>query len=580
VKRDHAAFAAALLLPYALPAAAALLSPGMWSRTCVGGLIAAAVVVDVHWPDGPGRYLGKARFGGPVLVAVAELAGLIMLVRAYGLSASVVVLAAGLVVLHLVRLVVSSLSYKITQQRTTPILTRNIDLSALRVPEAPSEWLTEIAPGVLTRIGVVPVVVALQDGPGLFLLAVCLIAGTVAVAGLLRHVRANRHLDPGRTLQELKRRLDVIRPEVILYGVGTPASTYQVNMWLEVAERLEQRTLVVVRNRGMFRELADTGLSVLCVPDSDDLMSLPLDTVKVQLFTCNSGPNIHLLRLPGRKNVFIGHGDSDKEASFNPFSRVYDQIWVAGPAGAERYHRAGMTPDLIEVGRPQLAGVGFRQPGPVRTVLYAPTWEGWGGQVQHTSLTGLGPRIVRELIAAGVRVIYRPHPLTGTADPRVAAAHREVVGLLTEAGPGHQSIALRRDTEDDSPQPALYECFNQADLLIADISSVVADFLASQKPYVVCNVTGLPDAEFQERNPTASAAFILAEHTKIGDLLERAGGDELATERARLRVHLLGPDEPDAMTRFQDAVTTLAATASAVIAPTALAGPAVPEPIR
>jgi hypothetical protein len=34
------------------------------------------------------------------------------------------------------------------------------------------------------------------------------------------------------------------------------------------------------------------------------------------------------------KHVFIGHGDSDKQASFNPFSRVYDEVWVAGAAAS------------------------------------------------------------------------------------------------------------------------------------------------------------------------------------------------------------------------------------------------------
>ena len=67
-----------------------------------------------------------------------------------------------------------------------------------------------------------------------------------------------------------------------------------------------------------------------------------------------------MLREPGTKHVFVGHGDSDKQASVNPYSKVYDEVWVAGLAGRERYARAGvgvLDRDIVEIGRPQLAGV-------------------------------------------------------------------------------------------------------------------------------------------------------------------------------------------------------------------------------
>ena len=36
---------------------------------------------------------------------------------------------------------------------------------------------------------------------------------------------------------------------------------------------------------------------------------------------------------PAMQHVFIGHGDSDKLASVNPFSKVYDEVWMAGRRG-------------------------------------------------------------------------------------------------------------------------------------------------------------------------------------------------------------------------------------------------------
>ena len=85
-----------------------------------------------------------------------------------------------------------------------------------------------------------------------------------------------------------------------------------------------------------------------------------LFSARVALYPANTIKNMHLLREPGIKHVFIGHGDSDKVSSINPFTRVYDEVWVAGRAGRDRWARArvGVRDDaIVEVGRPQLDAV-------------------------------------------------------------------------------------------------------------------------------------------------------------------------------------------------------------------------------
>ena len=131
--------------------------------------------------------------------------------------------------------------------------------------------------------------------------------------------------------------------------------------------------------------------------------------------------------------------------SFNPFSKVYDEIWVAGPAGRERYARAQVgvrDEDIVEVGRPQLDVLQRRTarvPAPTGsrplTVLYLPTWEGWTDDDFQTSLTVMGPALVRRLLESPVpvRLIYKPHPLTGTRDPGAARADTEIRDLIAAA---------------------------------------------------------------------------------------------------------------------------------------------------
>jgi hypothetical protein len=128
------------------------------------------------------------------------------------------------------------------------------------------------------------------------------------------------------------------------------------------------------------------------------------------------------------------------------------------------------------------------------------------------------------------------------------------------------------------PLPTLYDCFDHADLLISDISSVVADFIASGKPYVIANPDGRDADEFRTEFPTAAAAYLLdAGCAALPDVIAEAAGpgpDRLAAARQELKGYLLGPDHPDALTRFNDAVEALATRAAQPAETTPAARPA------
>jgi hypothetical protein len=272
------------------------------------------------------------------------------------------------------------------------------------------------------------------------------------------------------------------------------------------------------------------------------------------MYTANVGKTIHMLRVPGVRHVFIGHGDSDKTGSSNPFSKVYSEIWVAGPAGRDRYRRANIgihDEDIIEVGRPQLSGIEPRRSAAdgVLTVLYAPTWEGWTNDPAHTSVVRTGPKLVARLLALpGVRVLYKPHPFTGRVTVAAATADATIRASIAQAGSPHAVVV--------GAARSLYDCFNDSDVLVADISSVLSDFIESQKPYVVANLTGRPDEEFRAEYPSVSAAYLIdPDAESIGSVLDLVRGtDPMDTARADLKHYLLGADEPDAMTKFERAV--------------------------
>jgi len=328
--------------------------------------------------------------------------------------------------------------------------------------------------------------------------------------------------------------------------------------------------VVLLRAADAFEQLADTRLPVICVPAGVDFMNLDLSSLRVALYAANVGANIHLLREPGVKHVFVGHGDSDKQASVNPYSKVYDEVWVAGPAGRERYARADvgvLDRDIVEVGRPQLAGVHTFGSGAADhrfTVLYAPTWEGWlDDDPYHTSLVLMGERIVSGLLAAGdVRVIYKPHPLTGSRSAKARAVHERIVGRIKAAGGDTDPSSLDGTAHlvVTGRTPGLFDCFNVTDLLVSDVSSVVSDFVQSERPYVVANPAGLSEDEFRRQFPTARAAYLLSadcgELAKILDVT-RSGDDPMTGARRELKEYLLGPAGSNPMDRFRDEIGRL-----------------------
>nr|WP_308114657.1 hypothetical protein [Streptomyces sp. ISL-12] len=337
----------------------------------------------------------------------------------------------------------------IRNRRRLPVATRNVDLaSRVRIPDAPPRGLLHRSAEKILHLdlfAVVGILAAAQldsSAVGFAGIGLTLVLGALYVLALLRYVRGRRVPPNAETvLAAVDDWLGEYRPETVLYFSGSKDSAYQVNMWLETMEQLETRPLVILRERVILQNLAPTTVPVICVPGGVHLMNMDLSTVRVALYAANVGKNIHMLRVPTMKHVFIGHGDSDKLASVNPFSKVYDEVWTAGRAGRDRYAIADVgvrDDDIVEVGRPQLAPIRTWQgvpEGRMPTVLYAPTWEGWDGNPGNTSIVLAGENIVRRLVTADppVRVLYKPHPFTGTVSKEAGAAHRRITALVEKA---------------------------------------------------------------------------------------------------------------------------------------------------
>lgn len=345
-------------------------------------------------------------------------------------------------------------------------------------------------------------------------------------------------------------------PQAVLYMGEGPGDVHCVTAWLRTLEALNRPALVMLRDPRTLAALPATPIPAVCLPSPQDVRIFSLPSAPVALFVTNGRLNVDIARDVTLQTVLIGHGDSDKTVGANPVAKIYDQVWVAGPAAARRQELARVRPDQLRIiGRPQVRGVQPGRPpapGAPYTVLYAPTWEGLYADPFESSLAHSGLDIVRALLSVqGVRVVFRPHPKSGVRDPAHRRAHQAVIAELAAAGPQHRVST--------PAQSDLYTTFNEVDALVADISAVVSDFLASEKPYFVVDGRGRPEDAFRAEYPTASAAYLVGPGgAGLVDGVAAARTDDPLRERRRaLRADLLGPVELDPLEAFARALDAL-----------------------
>lgn len=335
---------------------------------------------------------------------------------------------------------------------------------------------------------------------------------------------------------------------VIYVSLAARQSKYIVNQWLPAFDAQPRNGILVVREASQLAPLAATRHAVVYAPTTRHVESLVLAGVRAAFYLAYGEKNANLLRDPNLRHVMLAHGDSDKATSASALVRIFDETWVAGQAGVDRFAKARipMAPERFAViGRPQVAGLPVGPTGqqPV-VILYAPTFEGYYEQTTHSSLDSMGVDLVRRLLAdrPDVQVWFRPHPSSGVLRPSMLTAIDEITDLL-RAAPGGHRVSI-------GGVLTLTECLVRADVLVSDVSSVVSDFLQTERPVVVCDPDGLSAEEFAERYPSQAGSYRLTPGLPELDvvLADALGTDSLHARRVEMKHYVLGdpPGGPQA----------------------------------
>ncbi|MCQ9367490.1 CDP-glycerol glycerophosphotransferase family protein [Brevibacterium sp. 50QC2O2] len=359
---------------------------------------------------------------------------------------------------------------------------------------------------------------------------------------------------------------DYINAEVMVYFGDTVSKTYQLVQWLPVLEELHKQHRVAL----MFRRpsAADTIAGLTRLPIVFKRRFQPMmdfihaSDFRLAIYVNNGVMNFQPLGYAPMVHVHVNHGESDKISMVSNQAKAYDRVFVAGQAAVDRHHRALFDFDyakLVPVGRPQLdiPHTSDLPDSDLRTVMYAPTWEGENEANNYTSVDVFGPQIVKAVLEQpGVRMIYKPHPrVENSKCDAVSNANAQILALIEQANRagGEHLVAMQGD---------ILGMFNDVSLMITDISSVGLDFLYL-KPGTPLLITDRRNdrAQLNDESPITRATPIIDDDSvaDVADMICRAlDHDEAKSQRERMRSYYFG-DGPlgNSMSAFLSAVDTL-----------------------
>jgi CDP-Glycerol:Poly(glycerophosphate) glycerophosphotransferase len=346
---------------------------------------------------------------------------------------------------------------------------------------------------------------------------------------------------------------DQVKPVFALHwDAPATGNAYQVAMWLPYLERLGVPYIIVVRSEANFRQLValDGGIStapILLRRNLTDIDPVISPTLKTIFYVNTATKNLHTVRYARLTHIQLNHGDSDKAPSYSPVFRMFDKDFVAGQAAIDRFaaHGIEMPPGIFSiVGRPQVerARPADRPIAEIesKTVLYAPTWSGFHADSNYSSLA-VGLEIVEALVGHGCTVIFRPHPFAQRT-PHLRAQRQRIIAYLADrasaSGKPHAYGAVA-ETEMD-----VFDCFNRCDAMVSDVSSVVGDFLFTEKPFAMVAVS-TPAARFTEEFPIARAGYVIdafgGPPRELDQILDTMlGADPMSATRQELKTYYLG----------------------------------------
>lgn len=374
----------------------------------------------------------------------------------------------------------------------------------------------------------------------------------LAVLGLFVMMRAtlsNQVLEAARLSMRARLREAIAHPEIrkarIAFYFTAPdlKQPEHVRIWAEEINALRIPWVVILGEPHHLKAFDEADLpTALFVPDDTTLRTcLPPQTCVV--FYANNGQKNRKMMTfhPDVLHIQLLHGDSDKPPSYSPLTKNYDLIFVAGNMGKDRYALNGVhipAEKFRIVGRPQVRAISDMShvaTDGVRKIIYMPTWRGFFEDTQFSSLDRAS-EIIDTILASSERLElhFKPHPLS-YKDPLWPQFKRDIRTALNRKRPNGNQGVFRKDNT------LPFDLYNEGDLLITDISSVMIDFLYSGKPFLVVQPRSFDAADALSFPSLAASYQVSATLENLSEQLDKAmGKDPLAAKRDDIRMYAFG----------------------------------------
>jgi hypothetical protein len=321
------------------------------------------------------------------------------------------------------------------------------------------------------------------------------------------------------------------RTQVLLHVGDGAGAEFHVDLWLPHIVAAGVDVSVVVRSPNVYKNLRDrTDLDLFYIKDSRtaEMLVERCKSLRAVLYLSNTGNTVHFLRFNHLRHIFVGHGDSEKAASCHKFFRAYDEIWTAGQAHIDRFSNSGLNfkgLEFVVVGRPGLQ-VSVPDAEPTQRFLYMPTWEGFQHEQNYSSVE-FGPEIAQVAYFMTNKLpVIKFHPWTGIQAK--AFANAEKLYAQNFAASDQESEILPRTTRATDIMP-------NSDFLIADVSSVVTDYLPQQKPILLYRPRSANIRMSKSNMDLSDYCYVFSDLEELTKILQRSfvDGDDYLREARR-----------------------------------------------
>lgn len=365
--------------------------------------------------------------------------------------------------------------------------------------------------------------------------------------------------------EKLRQATDFMPEIVVYFSADSEDSLYQLNQWLPSIKSSGIKTMVLTRNVELCAPIneLDPDIPVLGIKRFSYVEQALPESVNTVLYVNNSAENFHVLRLAHFRHVQLLHGESDKGASSSKVTRAYDQIAVSGQRAIDRYKENGVNfadSQLRIIGRPVTDSIDVAKGvKPVQTILYAPTWEGHERASDFCSLRNIAVPTITWLLdnKPEIKIIIKPHPLTGTNDSELIGILETLKNLITDFDKNGNNQAERISTSpfhqflEPANRVSIYKLFNEVDGLICDNSSVASDFLVSTKPMFICDSRNEGEDVLRSKYPVAEGSYVInADPNSLFNCEEGFESDPLKAKRIDTAQYILGDFDGSATDQF------------------------------